>query len=127
MREPDGKRTSRARSLRYDQTQAEAALWRQLRNRQIGGCKFVRREPIGSYYVDFVCRARRLIVEVDGGQHADSGADRDRDCRLAALGYRVVRFWNNEVLANLEGVIAASEIALQSAPHPDCGERESCG
>src|SRR5688572_8722115 len=131
MRGPDSKRTSRARSLRHDQTQAEATLWLQLRNRRVGGCRFVRQEPIGSYYVDFLCRERRLIVEVDGGQHADSAADRERGRRLAELRYRVVRFWNNEVLANTEGVIGVLEIALQSAPHPSplpaSGARESRG
>ena len=74
MRGPDSKRASRARSLRQSQTQAEAALWRQLRGRQVGGCKFVRQEPIGPYFVDFVCRERRLIVEVDGGRRCRSRA-----------------------------------------------------
>ena len=67
MRDRNSKRASRARSLRQGQTQAEAALWLQLRGRQVGGCKFVRQEPIGPYFVDFVRRQRRLIVEVDGG------------------------------------------------------------
>jgi very-short-patch-repair endonuclease len=80
-------------------------LWRRIRSRQLGGFKFVRQEPIGPYYVDFVCRDRRLIIELDGGQHAESTADPQRDSDLAALGYRVLRLWNNEVLENVEGVL----------------------
>ncbi|MGA7490442.1 MAG: endonuclease domain-containing protein, partial [Xanthobacteraceae bacterium] len=84
-------------------TDAEAKLWRHLRSRQLAGCKFVRQEPIGPYICDFVCRERRLVVEVDGSQHADSPADRTRDAWLASRRYRVLRFWNNEVLTNIEG------------------------
>jgi len=80
-------------------------LWSRLRNRQLGGFKFTRQEAIDRYYVDFVCRERHLIVEVDGGQHAGRLADRQRDADLGARGYRVIRFWNNEVLNNLEGVL----------------------
>jgi very-short-patch-repair endonuclease len=88
-------------------------LRRQLRDRQLGGFKFVRQEPIGRYYVDFVCRERLLIVEVDGGQHADSPSDRERDARLGALGYRVIRVWNNDVLANIEGVLQMLKSELE--------------
>src|SRR3954454_7363945 len=98
MRGPSIKKVARARSLRRSSTRAELLLWRRLRDRQLCSCKFVRQEPIGPYYVDFVCREPRLIVEVDGGQHADNPADRKRDAFLSALGYRVVRVWNNEVL-----------------------------
>jgi very-short-patch-repair endonuclease len=113
MRGPNPGRIARARSLRRTSTQAELVLRRQLRDRQLGGFKFVRQEPIGRYYVDFVCRERLLIVEVDGGQHADSPSDRERDARLGALGYRVIRVWNNDVLANIEGVLQMLKSELE--------------
>jgi very-short-patch-repair endonuclease len=104
---------------------------RHLRDRQVDGLKFVRQEPIGQYYGDFVCRERRLIVEVDGGQHADSEADKCRDAALVVLGYRVLRYWNNEVLHNIEGVLQALRLELAAAPHPvplpARGERERGG
>jgi very-short-patch-repair endonuclease len=94
----------------------------------MAGFKFVRQEPIGPYYADFCCRERRLIVEVDGGQHADSAADRERDAELNGLGYRIVRIWNNDVLGNIEGVLQMLEADLRQAPHPvplpAGGERE---
>jgi very-short-patch-repair endonuclease len=101
-----------ARKLRVNQTDAETVLWNRIRNRQIGGHKFVRQEPIGNYVCDFVCRERLLVVEVDGGQHSESAKDAIRDCRLAEGGYRVLRFWNNDVLGNLEGVLSAIQIEL---------------
>jgi very-short-patch-repair endonuclease len=107
MRGKDENRAERARSLRRATTPAESKLWNKLRNRQLGGFKFTRQEPTGSYYVDFVCRERRLIVEVDGGQHADRPADQQRDSELIALGYRVIRFWNNDVIENIDGVFQA--------------------
>ena len=73
-------------------------LWTRIRSRQLGGFKFVRQEPIGRYYADFVCRDRPLIVELDGGQHAERPRDRQRDSELCALGYRVIRIWNNDVI-----------------------------
>jgi very-short-patch-repair endonuclease len=94
-----------ARRLRVNQTDAETVLWNRIRNRQIDGHKFVRQEPILGYICDFVCRERRLIVEVDGGQHNESAIDAIRDRRLMDEGYRVLRFWNNEVLGNAEGVL----------------------
>ena len=65
----------------------------------------MRQQPIGRYYVDFVCREHRLIVELDGGQHSESPQDKQRDSELSALGYRVIRVWNNDVIENLEGVL----------------------
>ena len=73
---------------------------------------------MGPYFGDFVCRERRIIVELDGGQHADSAADRRRDAALAALGYRVLRYWNTDVLQNIEGVLQALRLELDVAPHP---------
>ena len=127
MRGPDTKSTGRARSLRRQITSAESMLWLHLRDRRLG-LKFTRQQPIAPYYVDFVCRDRRLIVEVDGGQHANSPTDHRRDAYLASLGYRVVRVWNNEVLGNIEGVLHLLRSELETAPHPvplpACGERE---
>jgi very-short-patch-repair endonuclease len=80
-------------------------LWLSLRDRRLAGFKFVRQEAIDSFVVDFACRDRRLIVEVDGGQHADNPKDVLRDRRLAEAGYRILRFWNNDVLANKNGVL----------------------
>jgi very-short-patch-repair endonuclease len=103
LRGKDQKRAERARSLRRALTPAEFALWTHLRGRQLGGFKFVRQKPVGRYYVDFVCRERRLIIELDGGQHSQRPEDRPRDSALCALGYRVIRIGNNQVVENLEG------------------------
>jgi very-short-patch-repair endonuclease len=121
MRPADEQRTDRARSLRRNSTDAEGKLWFHLRGRQLGGHKFVRQEPIGRYFVDFVCRERRVIIEVDGGQHSENLADEKRDAELTALGYRVLRFWNNEVLGNIDGVLETllRELAGGATPHPD--------
>ena len=83
-----------------------------VRDRRLSGFKFVRQEAIGPFIVDFVCRDRRLVVEVDGGQHADSAADAARDAFLASEGYRVMRFWNNDVLRNCDGVLTVILEAL---------------
>jgi very-short-patch-repair endonuclease len=94
-------------------------VWRYLRNRQLDGFKFIRQQPIGPYYVDFVCRERRVIVEVDGGQHAESASDRVGDAYLAAEGYRVIRIWNNDALQNMAGVFEFLMLELgKAAPHP---------
>jgi len=112
-------KTTRARRLRRDSTDAERKLWTRLRSRQIDGCKFVRQEPIGPYVVDFICRERRLIVEVDGGQHATDKRDAVREKWLVAHGYRVLRFWNNDVLANTDGVLEAIAGTLNGAVRSD--------
>ena len=98
--------------MRVNQTDAETALWNRIRNRQIDGHKFVRQEPILGYICDFVCREQRLIIEVDGGQHNESAADAIRDRHLAEEGYRVLRFWNNDVLGNTEGVLITIQAEL---------------
>jgi len=116
LRGKDQKRTERARSLRRALTTAESTLWTRIRARQLGGFKFARQEPIDHYYVDFVCRERRLIVELDGGQHAESLEDRQRDSRLRALGYRVIRIWNNDVIENLDGVLQRLLSELEKSP-----------
>ena len=130
MRGPDRTMIRIARRLRVNQTDAEKALWNRIRSRQIDGYKFVRQEPIGSYVCDFVCRERHLIVEVDGGQHSDSAADGIRDRRLAEDGYRVLRFWNNDVLEISKAFWPPFRPnSPDRAPHPDPlpakgGERE---
>jgi very-short-patch-repair endonuclease len=102
--------------LRRSLTPAEFALWTRLRGRQLGGFKFARQEPIARYYVDFVCRERRLIIELDGGQHAESFEDRHRDRALCALGYRMIRIWNNDVIENLDGVLQKLLSKLEKQP-----------
>jgi very-short-patch-repair endonuclease len=124
MRGEDRERAGRARSLRQSGTQAELLFWRRVRNRQLGGFKFVRQEPIDSYYADFVRREGHLIVELDGGQHNESALDRQRDKDLAALGYRVIRIWNNEVLENLDGVLQELFSELENSPSPQPSPRK---
>ena len=101
-----------ARRLRANQTDAETVLWNRIRNRQIDEHKFARQVPILGYICDFVCREQRLVIEVDGGQHNESAADAIRDRRLMDEGYRVLRFWNNDVLGNTEGVLTTIQIDL---------------
>jgi very-short-patch-repair endonuclease len=120
VRGADKFKTNRARSLRKVTTDAEGVLWRKLRSRRLNGFKFVRQEPIGPYTVDFICREERLIIEVDGGQHADSAHDTVRDKWLADRNYRAMRFWNNDVLTNIAGELEVIGNALAEAPpHPD--------
>ena len=118
MRGANESKTDRARKLRRDSTRAELLLWNRLRSRQLGGFKFVRQAPIGRYVADFVCRERRMIVELDGGQHATSEADQIRDRWLRDHRYRVIRFWNNDVLANTSGVLETILRALLAEPPP---------
>jgi very-short-patch-repair endonuclease len=95
--------------------------------------KFVRQEPVGRYVADFICREHRLIIEVDGGQHADSKRDIVRDKWLREHCYRILRFWNNDVIGNLEGVLEAilGALTAETPPHPNplpaSGEREPPG
>jgi very-short-patch-repair endonuclease len=119
MREANSGKTERARNLRLRATRAELKLWNRLRSHALGH-KFVRQFPIGPYVVDFTCRERRLVIEVDGGQHADNARDALRDRWLRDRGYRILRFWNNEVLANADGVLQVIAAALaDTPPHPD--------
>jgi very-short-patch-repair endonuclease len=111
-------KTQRARRLRRDSTDVELKLWYRLRSRSILGLKFVRQEPIGPYIVDFACRERRLIVELDGGQHADSTRDVIRDKWLAEHRYRILRFWNNDVTDNIDGVLEEIAMALKAETDP---------
>ncbi|MDP9423158.1 MAG: endonuclease domain-containing protein [Pseudomonadota bacterium] len=108
---------TRAKRLRREMTDAERKLWSVLRSRQLEGARFRRQQPIGPFIADFVCQEARLIVEADGSQHADSERDIRRTAFLWSKGYRVLRFWNNDILENLEGV-AESILAALSTPHP---------
>jgi very-short-patch-repair endonuclease len=111
--------TLRATELRKNATRAELTLWDQLRNRQVRGVRFNFQRPIGPYICDFVARTPKLIVEVDGGQHAlNVETDARRTAFLKMRGYRLIRFWNNDVLENIEGVVAAIEQALADRPSP---------
>ena len=115
---------NRARDLRHNMTDAEHGLWRILRNRQFVATKFRRQVPIGPYIADFVCYDARLIVEADGGQHAESASDAQRDAWFAAQGFRTLRFWNNDILTNPEGVAFAIGVALsekEPLTRPLCG------
>src|SRR5439155_25057178 len=95
----------RARDLRRQMTEAEKAVWAMLRSRQLGGHRFRRQVPLGRYIADFVCHEARLIVEIDGGQHDPSvTSEIERSRFLESQGYRILRFWNNDVQQNLEGV-----------------------
>ena len=97
----------KARILRRNMTSQEQKLWTYLRKNQINNCRFRRQYPIGNYIVDFVCRAKKLIIEVDGGQHNGINNiinDSERTKYLESLGFRVIRFWNNEIDKNIEGV-----------------------
>jgi very-short-patch-repair endonuclease len=133
MRGANVTKTLVARRLRKNSTRAEQKLWRYLSSRSLGGFKFERQEPIGPYVADFVYREKRLVIEVDGGQHAENSDDAERDRRLAEHRYRVLRFWNNEVLGNIEGVweIIFAAASAATPPHPNPlparGERESLG
>ncbi|MBI2312609.1 MAG: endonuclease domain-containing protein [Betaproteobacteria bacterium] len=111
----------RARSLRRNLTDAERRLWQKLRLKQLAGHRFRRQMPLGPYIVDFVCLEAKLVVEVDGGQHADQAKyDEVRDGWLKAQGFRVLRFWNNDVLNNCDEVVEVIYSNLTAAhPHPD--------
>ena len=104
-----------ARRLRREQTPAEQVLWRHLRTKRMGNVKFRRQHPIGPYFVDLCSIQRKLIVEIDGGQHADQSAeDEVRSSFLNSYGYRVLRFWNNQVLENTDEVLAEIEKFLST-------------
>jgi very-short-patch-repair endonuclease len=110
----------RARALRSEMTEAENRLWQMLRSRQTERYRFRRQVPIGPFIADFVCHEARLIVEIDGGQHDPSSElQKRRTWFLESEGYRVLRFWNNEVLDNPGGVqTAIAEDLRRAHPHP---------
>lgn len=114
----------RARRLRNQSTEAERLLWRHLRRRQLGGFRFRRQVPVGGYVADFACMDAKLVIELDGGQHQEQVArDARRDARINVKGYRVVRFWNNQVFEETSAVLEVilhELLALRRVrPHPD--------
>jgi very-short-patch-repair endonuclease len=116
---------SRARQLRGAMTDTERRLWSALRSRRLEGYKFRRQHPIGPFVADFACLSHRLVIEADGGQHAENQDDRRRTIWLARRGWRVVRFWNNDILTNPEGVqdvvlevLSARSARFRLHPHP---------
>ena len=117
---------TRAKSLRSEMTDAERRLWSALRGHRLNGLSFRRQTPIGRFIVDFVCHDRHLIIEVDGGQHAENKRDVERDRWLESKGYRILRFWNSDVLRNRNGVLemivaAAAEHTPLPNPPPQGG------
>ncbi|MBV5270850.1 MAG: endonuclease domain-containing protein, partial [Afipia sp.] len=119
-RRPVDTRISRARGLRHETTEAERKLWPCLKQIALNGSHFRRQATIGPYFADFACHALRIVIEIDGGQHNESASDAARTRYLEALGYRVLRFWNNDVLNNAEGVaeVIAAAIAERIPPPP---------
>ena len=111
--------TRRARALRNNLTDTERCLWSRLKRKQIHGRKFRRQFPVGPYIVDFVCLEARLIIEVDGGQHAEQKqGDEIRDQWLSSQNFHVLRFWNNEVLSQTDAVMDTIVQALNNTPTP---------
>nr|WP_208417525.1 endonuclease domain-containing protein [Sphingopyxis panaciterrae] len=115
--------------MRRAETEAEKRLWRVLRARQFLGFKFRRQSPIAGFVADFLCEELRIIIEADGGQHAENAADIDRTARLQAAGYQVIRYWNNDIMSNLEGVLEdlrgrVLAVANGRPPHPTLSQGE---
>ena len=111
----DQRLIGQARQLRRDSTEAERKLWSKLNSLQLGGVKFRRQHPIGPYIVDFVSLDSKLVIEIDGGQHNYSSVEKRDELRtewLTKEGYQVLRFWNNDVLNNTEGVVESIKAAL---------------
>ncbi len=109
-----GELRDRAKAMRCDPTDAERKLWALLRAKRLAHYKFRRQVPIDRYIVDFVCLERRLIVEADGSQHLESAYDADRDAHLERQGFRLLRFWNSDILTNPQGVAEAILAALET-------------
>ena len=117
MPETQRRPTARAQQLRNEATDAERRLWRHLSRRQLGGFKFSRQMPIGPFICDFLCRERGLVIELDGGQHAEQAVrDSRRTAFLEKRGLTVLRFWNNEILQNTDGVLQVILAQLQDTP-----------
>jgi very-short-patch-repair endonuclease len=118
---PVDRRVPRARALRRDMTEAEKKLWQHLRQPPFKKRHFRRQATIGLYFADFASHQLGIVIEVDGGQHADSATDDVRTSYLVSEGYRVLRFWNNDVLENISGVLSAIDTAIYAdrPPTPD--------
>ena len=127
--QPGSSLLTRAKSMRREATPAERRLWAGVRDRQCGGLKFRRQVPIGPFIADLYCASERLVVELDGVSHIDSVTDGARDAWMEAQGLRVLRFFNRDVLGNLEGVLISIQQAVARPPPPGPlpqGEGESC-
>jgi len=109
---------SQARNLRRTLTDAELQLWQLLRPRQLVDAKFRRQVPIGPWIVDFVCFEHMLVVEADGSQHAENQRDQARDADLQERGFRILRFWNNDILRNTNGVLQQIFETIEQSPSP---------
>ena len=117
-----------ARRLRREQTEWEHNLWTRLRRRQLNGFKFRRQHPIGPFFADFFCPEAKLVVEIDGSQHADELAlDKNRTEFLRDAGYRVLRFWNHEIRAEIDAVVQRIGDALENRAQPEGEEPRICG
>ena len=128
MKRPPGKEAlERQRQLRRESTEPEKRLWKHLRGRQVAGLKFRQQVWLGPYIVDFFCAEARLVIELDGETHVGPEAeayDERRTALIEAEGYRIRRFWNNDVMQNIEGVVGTIEEAARvSAPHPPTASR----
>lgn len=110
--------TAKARALRNNATDAERALWHAISARKVSGVRFNRQVPISPFICDFVARSINLVIEVDGGQHNDE-VDAERTRYIEAQGFRVIRFWNNDVLGNIEGVVKEIIRVIADMPSPD--------
>jgi len=109
-------KTSQAKRLRDNQADAETKVWTHLRDKRLDGLKFRRQQPIGPYIVDFACLDKRLIIEIDGGQHNQESVDLERDKWLTEQGYLILRFWNNDVFQNTNGVLETIREASATLP-----------
>ncbi|MGW8202857.1 endonuclease domain-containing protein [Sphingomonas bisphenolicum] len=109
--------TAKARALRNNATEAERILWRAISARKVSGVRFNRQVPVGSFICDFVARSIGLIIEVDGGQH-NQEVDAQRTRYIESQGFRVIRFWNSDVLGNLDGVVEEIERVIADMPSP---------
>ena len=126
---PTDKRVPRARALRRDPTEAEKKLWIYLRDIFPGKSHFRRQATIGPYFADFACHQTKVVIEVDGGQHADNARDERRTDYLVSRGYRVLRFWNHDVLSNIEGVLESicTSLGVDGSPPPPTPPRRRRG
>jgi len=114
-------RVSRARQMRHEPTDAERVLWQHLRHLTVAGSHFRRQATIGPFFADFACHAALLVIELDGGQHNEAAGlarDAKRTADLESRGYCVLRFWNNDVLGNVEGVMEVIAAAVRDAGPP---------
>jgi very-short-patch-repair endonuclease len=114
----DGQKRDVARALRRNSTDVERTMWRLLRDRRLACVKFRRQVPIGPYVADFASVQHWLVVELDGGQHAESASDKRRDAFLTAEGWRVIRFWNGDLIENRNGVLERLLQTVSEEPSP---------